>query len=50
MKNIIAEYKMNLVKPIFLFEPYDEQREEIDFSYLKSGSYDEKLRLLFSSN
>ena len=48
MKNIIAEYKINLVKPIFLFEPYDEQREEIDFSYLKSGSYDEKLRLLFS--
>lgn len=31
MSNIILEYKKNRVKPIFLFEPYDENHREINF-------------------
>ncbi len=48
MKNIISEYKKNQVKPIFLFEPYDENLNEIHFKHLKNGAYDDKLKKIFS--
>lgn len=48
MKNIVAEYKRNSITPIFLFEPYDENLQEIHFGDLKKWSHDASIRLLFT--